>query len=367
MKTFVLPDLGEGLQDAEIVAWHITVGDRVVADQPLVSVETEKAVVEVPSPWSGRITELHAKPGDIVGIGEALVNIDGDERSDDAGAVVGQLPRASGKGTKSQADAQRSASSPSRSKAAPAVRKLAAELGIDLADIIGTGPLGAVMRADVEAAARNEGANAYVPLRGARRTMARKVAQAHAEVATTSVTDEADISCWPEREDITRRLVRAMIAGCRIEPALNAWYDGKRNARLVHDRIDLGIAVNTEDGLFVPVLRDAGRVNEEELRAALQTMKTYVTARTAPPEILRNATLTLSNFGMLGGRHASMVVIPPQVAIVGAGRITSEARIVDEQIKACHVLPLSLTFDHRAVTGAEAIRFLSEMIKDLEE
>jgi pyruvate dehydrogenase E2 component (dihydrolipoamide acetyltransferase) len=347
MKTFTLPDLGEGLQDAEIVSWHVSEGDRVVADQPLVAVETEKAVVEVPAPWSGLVAKLHAGAGDIVKIGAPLADFDLEGVGEDAGAVVGELPKAT------------------IAKAAPAVRKLAQELGVDLGGVTGTGPGGAVSRKDVEAAA-GAGMESYEPLRGVRRAMARNMAQAHAEVATTNVTDEANIAHWPSGEDVTMRLVRGVIAACKAEPALNAWYDGKKQARLLHGHIDLGIAMNTEDGLFVPVLRDAGNRTEEDLRAGLEAMKKDVAARTVPPEDLRGQTITLSNFGMLGGRYAALVVMPPQVAIIGAGRITQEPRVLDGAITACRVLPLSLTFDHRAVTGAEATRFLMALIRDLE-
>lgn len=347
MKTFTLPDLGEGLADAEIVSWHVSEGERVVADQPLVSVETEKAVVEVPAPWSGMVAKLHAIPGDIVKIAAPLADFDLESTREDAGAVVGELP----KGT----------------KAAPAVRKLAQELGINLESVIGTGPSGTVTRKDVEAAAAGTSKEPYEPLRGVRRAMARNMAQAHAEVATTNVTDEANIAHWTSGEDVSIRLVRAVVAACKAEPALNAWYDGKKEARLLHSHVELGIAMNTNDGLFVPVLRDAGNRTEEDLRGALEAMKRDVAGRTVPPEELRGQTITLSNFGMIGGRHATLIVMPPQVAIIGAGRITEEPRVVDGAITACRMLPLSLTFDHRAVIGAEATRFLMTLIKDLED
>lgn len=357
MKTFTLPDLGEGLADAEIVSWHVSEGSHVVADQPLVAVETEKAVVEVPAPWSGTILKLHAHPGDVVKIGNPLADFDVEGRAEDAAAVVGELPKAKEKAGP--------AAPPSSVKAAPAVRKLAQELGIDLASVTGTGPRGAITRKDVEAA--GGAMEGYEPLRGVRRAMARNMALAHAEVATTNVTEEANISHWASGEDVTATLVRAVVAACKAEPALNAWYDGKREARLLHTGIDLGIAMNTEDGLFVPVLRDAGNRSREDLRNGLEAMKANVAARTVPPEELRGQTITLSNFGMMGGRHAALVVMPPQVAILGAGRITDEPRVIDGEIRACRIMPLSLTFDHRAVTGAEATRFLMSIVKDLED
>lgn len=367
MKIFQMPDLGEGLQDAEVITWHVAVGDRVVADQPLVSVETDKAVVEVPSPWSGMVRELHAKPGDIVRIGAPLVGFEPDQPRVDTGAVVGELPTPPEQKTSPSEDMQVDVSSPTHARAAPAARKLAKEWEIDIEGISGTGPNGAITRADVEAIIAKERLEPYVPLRGMRRSMAHKMARAHAEVAAASVTDEAKIAHWSKQEDITCRLVRATIAACIVEPALSAWYDAKRKARRLHARIDLGIAVNTDEGLFVPVLRDVSRLTEKDLRASLDVIRGHVASRSAPPEMLRDATLTLSNFGMLGGQHAFLVVVPPQVAIVGAGRISDEVRVFDGEIRTCRVLPLSLTIDHRAVTGAEAIRFLTAMIKDLEE
>jgi 2-oxoisovalerate dehydrogenase E2 component (dihydrolipoyl transacylase) len=321
MTTFNLPDLGEGLADAEIVSWHVSEGGRVVADQPLVSVETEKAVVEVPAPWSGALKKRHAAPGDVVKVGGPLADIEVEESSEDAGAIVGILPKIA---EKPAASAQVSAPA-SRTKAAPAVRRLATELGVDIATLKGTGPDGAITSKDVEAAGSTK--EGYEPLRGVRRAMARNMAQAHAEVAPTTVTEDADITDWLESEDITSRLVRAMTSACKAEPALNAWYDGRRKARRLHARVDLGIAMNTDDGLFVPVLRDAGNRSMEDLRKGLDAMKRDVAARTVPPEELRGQTITLSNFGMIGGRHTALVVMPPQVAILGAGRITEAAKV----------------------------------------
>jgi pyruvate dehydrogenase E2 component (dihydrolipoamide acetyltransferase) len=366
MKTFTLPDLGEGLQDAEIVSWHVSAGDRVVADQPLVAVETEKAVVEVPAPWSGTVAKLRARPGDVVRIGGPLADFDTEAETQDAGAVVGELPKATESEAGVKPTPRMAATRASMVKAAPAIRALAKERGVDLAEIEGTGPEGAITSADIERAAGTQAAGPWEPLRGVRRAMARNMSQAHAEIASTSVTDEANISSWREGEDVTARLVRAMVIACKAEPALNAWYDSKKEARRLHERIDLGIAMNTEDGLFVPVLRDAGNRQEVDLRAGLEAMKKDVSARSVPPEELKGQTITLSNFGMIGGRHAALVVMPPQVAIVGAGRITQEPRVVDGEIGIARVLPLSLTFDHRAVTGAEATRFLMAMIKELE-
>ena len=364
MKTFRLPDLGERLQEAEIVAWHIGVGDRVVADQPLVSVETDKAVVEVPSPWAGNVLALHGKPGDMLPIGAPLADIETKDSSSDTGTVVGSLP-------KTAVSVAAASTSPDMRaqvhvRASPAVRKRAAELGQDLAGVTGTGPGGAATREDVEAAAKATALPVgYEPLRGVRRAMAESMARAGAQMVPASVTDEAVIEAWPQGADPTIRLVRAVVAGCRAAPHLNAWLDASRKARLVHETIDLGLAMETDDGLFAPVLRNVGGRTEADLRSALEAVKRDVRQRAIPLAELRGQTITLSNFGMLGGLHAALTIIPPQVAILGAGRIHRAPHVVGDEIRVVRILPLSLTFDHRAVTGAEAIRFLTAVIEDL--
>ncbi len=362
MKTFTLPDLGEGLQEAEVISWHASVGDRVIADQPLLSVETDKAVVDVPAPWSGTVSKLHARPGSVVATGAPLADIETNGTQDDVGAIVGALPEAP---PVKQDKYLQPAFQPQRTKVVPAARQLARTLGIELSEITGTGPGGTITREDVARA--QPAAGAWEPLRGVRRAMARNMTQAHAEVATTNVTDEALLLNWSSDERVTMRLVHAMVAACGQVPALNAWYDAQRTARLMHSHIDLGMAMNTEEGLFVPVLRDVGNRSLDDIRNDFEHLKASVIDRTVAPRALRNPTITLSNFGMVGGRHAVLVTMPPQVAILGAGRITEEPRVIDGQIRPCRVVPLSLTFDHRAVTGVEATRFLMAVISDLEK
>ena len=365
MKPFALPDLGEGLQEAEIVAWHVSAGDHVVADQPLVSVETEKAVVEIPAPWSGRIARLHGQPGDRVSIGTTLVEYE-EATTSDAGTVVGALPKgeaiASTAGV--AAPVERGATG---FKATPAVRALARKLGVDLGAVAPSGADGLITKADVERAGKAlSEAGPPEPLRGVRRAMAASMTRSHAEVVPATLTDEADLEAWPGGSDITVRLARAIVAACRAEPALNAWYDGKAVARRLHKKVDLAIAMNTGDGLFTPVLRNVQARDPADLRRGLEVMKRDVLARIVPLEELRGATITLSNFGTLGGRHAALVVVPPQVAIIGAGRIAPGIVAVNGQPAAHRLLPLSLTFDHRAVSGGEAARFLRAMIVDLQ-
>jgi pyruvate dehydrogenase E2 component (dihydrolipoamide acetyltransferase) len=356
MRIFSLPDLGEGLDEAEIVAWHASVGDRVVTDQPLLSVETAKAVVEVPAPWSGRIAKISGAPGEVIKVGAPIVEFE-DEQAEgkDAGTVVGSLPTVPAAGPRETAV-----------RVAPAVRAQARELGIDLARVKGTGPDGAITSADLDAFKSTAPLAAdFEPLRGVRRAMAENMARSALEVPGSTVTDEVVVGDWPKDADVTVRLIRAIVVACAAEPALNASFDKSRMARKLNTRVDLGIAMNTGDGLFVPVLRDVGHRDYKDLRAGLEAMKRDVAARTVPPAELKGQTITLSNFGMLGGLNASLAIVPPQVAILGAGRIFDAVRPMDGEIRITKVMPLSLTFDHRVVTGAEATRFLNAVVAHL--
>lgn len=356
MHQFLLPDLGEGLEEAEIVAWHVTEGDHVVADQPLVSVETDKAVVEVPSPRSGRIAHLFGAKGDIVKVGAPLVEF-AEGLQADTGTVVGELDHADAKRETPPAPVEATHARPLQ--VLPAIRALARKLDVDLNLVQGSGSGGMITRADVERAARSlADAGPAEPLKGMRRAMAQRMAVAHAQIVPTTVTDEVDIDAWSKGTDMTIRLVQAIAAACRAEPSLNAWYNSQAGERRLHRRVDVGIAIDLEGGLIVPVLRNVGERDRGDLRAGLERMRVDAAARSIPPEELRGATITLSNFGMIGGRFANLVVVPPQVAIVGAGR--AEQRVVADRGEAAihRMLPLSLTFDHRTVTGGEAARFL---------
>jgi pyruvate dehydrogenase E2 component (dihydrolipoamide acetyltransferase) len=377
MKMFKLPDLGEGLQEAEIIEWHVDEGDEVKADQPLLSVETAKAIVDIPSPQAGRIAKRFGKKGDIVHLGAALVGFEGAD-SDDAGTVVGRMPEASGTARTArerQAPAPRAygglsgvGAGSTSIKATPAVRALARKLDIDLAMVTPSGMDGIVTSADVQRTAKLlSELGPPEELRGVRRAMAQNMGRAQSEVAAATVIDDADIHAWKPNTDVTIRLIRALVAGCRAEPGLNAWFDGRAARRHVLSKIDVGIAVDLPDGLFVPVLRDVAHRDAINLRAGLDRMRADVKARKIPPEELRGATITLSNFGMIAGKYAAPIVVPPTVAILGAGRMHDEVVACEGEAAVHRVLPLSLTFDHRVVTGGEAARFLAAVIADLQQ
>lgn len=437
ISVFRLPDLGEGLTEADVVEWYVAEGESVALDQPVVALESAKAVVDIPSPVAGRVLRHCAGPGETVATGAPLVEfeIDADARNRVSDDLPGEVSRgaasvtsASPAGATAAIDASTSGSGarpiqdipgergsaaglnershsadlggrsaakerhvpapggnpeerptpdtrsgpgpPARSirvDAMPAARAKARALGVDLASVTGTGPGGRIRVADVERATTHAGGDAgEETLRGARKTMANRMALSHARVVPVTVTEDADIGDWAVGEDVTVRLVRAVVAGCAAAPALNAWFEDDPPRRTLHRDIHLGIATDTGDALFVPVLRDAGAREPAALRTEVDRLRAGVVDRSLAPEALDGATITLSNFGMLAGRYGTPIVIPPQVAILGAGRAREEPVVRDGAIAIRRRMPLSLTFDHRACTGAESSRFLAAVVADLE-
>jgi len=369
MSKFKLPDLGEGLTEAEISAWFVSVGDHVVVDQPLVAMETDKAVVDVPSPQSGQITGLFGGVGDIIATGAVLVEFanDGDtgesEETADSGTVVGDI-EVGDKTVKEEAIQVKA--SGARLKATPAVRGLARKHDIDLSVVTPSGSNGTITKADIErVAALLKQVGPLEKLTGARRSMALNMTQAGSEVVPATVFDDADISDWSDGTEPMLRLLRAMVVACQAEPALNAWYDSHAVGRRLLGQVDIGIAVDSEQGLFVPVLRNAQTLDSQRLKQTLADLIEQTRNRSIAAAELRGSTIALSNFGSIGGRYASPVVLPPTVAIVGAGRSRDEVVAREGKPAIRRILPLSLCFDHRAVTGGEATRFMNAMITDL--
>ncbi|MBH1594235.1 2-oxo acid dehydrogenase subunit E2 [Stenotrophomonas maltophilia] len=453
-KNFNLPDLGEGLPDATIVEWFVKEGDVIKLDEPLVSMETAKAVVEVPSPVSGKVLKLSGAAGDIIPTGSVLASFeidpnlpqradgqdtghshghapapaaaaaptppplptpapaaaeDAKAERDDAGTVVGAMQSSNAVHTEQ-------ALAVGGVKAVPAVRAMARKLGVDLSRVRATGSDGAVTMADVKQAAANgtaklgaapapAAAAAYAapapaqvsapvqnetrtplsaagkpmrtqppgvvakgqpePLKGGRRNMARVMADAHSKVVPTTLNDDADIHAWLPGNDVTARLVRAIVVAAQKVPAMNAWFDGEALTRTLHAQVDIGIAVDTDDGLFVPALRNADMLDARGIREGVNRLREQVEARSIAASELSGYTISLSNFGMFAGRYATPVVVPPCVAIVGAGRARHQMTPVMGGVEAHKVIPLSVTFDHRAATGGEAARFLRAMMDDL--
>jgi pyruvate dehydrogenase E2 component (dihydrolipoamide acetyltransferase) len=390
MKIFNLPDLGEGLAEAEIVRWHIKPGDRINVDDPMLAVETAKAIVEVPAPFSGVIKTLHGAPGDTVATGGLLVEFEPEvlgatgltgagapTPGHDAGTVVGSMPIdnddfAFGHGSNTEVSAN--TTSADRIRAIPAARALAKRLGIDITRAPGTGRGGLITVDDVlqmtpsPTTQRNTTDLEGERLRGPRRAMAQSMATSRDNVMGCTLFDDADLHSWQPEQDITSRILRAIGEGCAAEPGLNAWFDGESLTRQVLTQVDVAIAVDTPEGLIVPVIRNIRGRPVAELRRDVDRLKRDTHQRSVSPEDLRNFTFMLSNFGMIAGRYATPVVVPPAVAILGCGRLSHD--VIANQtgnIEAHLRMPLSLTFDHRCITGGEAARFLAAVIRDLQK
>jgi pyruvate dehydrogenase E2 component (dihydrolipoamide acetyltransferase) len=392
MTVFKLPDLGEGLSEAEVLRWHVQVGDPIEVDAPMLAVETAKAVVEVPSPVSGTVTALHAQPGDRIEIGAPLVefSVEGADaesavpaeraaqpdrsaqQAADSGTVVGHMPSVGEDYADGAALAAPGAVTTPRSRAVPAARTLARSLGVALQGLSGSGPGGVITIEDVLARA-GPAAGSAVPapvlqpplqsgaevqaLRGLRRAMAQSMTASRDQVAACTVCDDADLQAWGSSAGYSVRVLRAIAVAAQSERALNAWYDAAHERRLLFPHVDVGLAVDTPDGLIVPVIRRVESLDAAQMRAELERLKRGARERTLGSEELRHCTFMLSNFGTMAGRYATPVVVPPTVAILAIGRVgRGQSRC----------MPLSLSFDHRVVTGGEAVRFLSALIADLE-
>ncbi len=439
-KKFLLPDLGEGLPDATIVEWYVKEGDVIRLDENLVSMETAKAVVDVPSPVSGKVLKLAGGPGDVIVTGTMLAEFEVDPslpqraegqdtghhhgpshaapepaapapapaaaakaEPEDAGTVVGAMQV--GNAVVSEA-----AVAVGGVKAVPAVRAMARKLGVDLARVRATGVDGTVSMDDVKRAAADGSARpgaapvaraaapapaaaAAAPaqrstvsqtgkpmrtqppgvvasgqpeqLKGVRRNMARVMADARDRVVQTTLVDDADLHQWLGKQDITARTIRAIVTACKAEPALNAWFDDENLTLTKHPHVDLGLAVDTPDGLFVPALRNAHLLDSRGLREGINRLRTQVEDRSIPASELSGYTISLSNFGVFAGRYGTVVVVPPCVAIVGVGKLSHDVVAVMGGIEVHRRMPISLTFDHRACTGGEAARFLKALLDDL--
>jgi len=347
-RTFVLPDLGEGLEEAEIAAWLVTEGDAVALNQPIVEVETAKANVEIPSPFAGRIAKLHATAGTTVPVGSALVTFE----------VADIIPNATPAAT---------------SGATPAVRKLAKELGVDLASVTGTGPGGRVTREDLERAASGpeigtEDAE-VVPLSMIRRAIAANLTKG---AAVPSVTTFRTVDCTA-LEAFRRELevsplpvfVRALAEMCRSHPMLNAEWrdDGIR----VHARVHVGIAVDTERGLVVPAVRDVGALGIAEVGAEIARLAAAAREGTLASDASAGATISVSNTGSYGSESGTPLLNPPNAVTIALGVIEPRALVVDGLVEARPACTLSCTFDHRVLDGADVGRALTDLVAMLED
>ena len=387
IKEFHLPDVGEGISEAEIVRWLIAEGSTVNEDQDIVEIETDKAIVALPSPHAGKIVKLHRKEGDLTKVGETLVTIETDEAGQAETAAL-QIDRGTVVGSLSDEEI---IELPTPVKAIPAVRALAKKLGVDLTKIHGTGSEGKITREDVERAVQNlpetvhdadaSGPIERVPLRGLRRTIAKRMHAARQRVSDVTIWEDADITDLDrirskEKEIAAQKgikltylpyVIQATLDALRTHPYLNATLDDEREEILLKKFYNIGIAVDTADGLMVFAIKRADKKSLLELAQEISTLAEKARTRRLDLSELRGSTFTITNYGVIGATYGTPIINYPEVGILGIGRIQDRPVVDDGGIAIHKIMPLSLVFDHRVVDGVEAARFLNVIIERLED
>jgi len=401
---FKLPDLGEGVTEGEIDKWLVKEGDVVEEDDLIVEIITDKATAEIPSPWAGVVSKIHYAEGEIVPVGTVLITIGEDTpetSSPAAGPETTPMPAtvlAAGEPPPVAPGDSAGQTGNGPVKAMPPVRKLARDLGVDISAVSGSGPGGRILRPDVErmaaqgaqpaAASTTTRAPAResvpadgqrIPLRGIRRTIAERMAEAHRLVPPVTHVEECDVT----ELDATRKLanernpegakltvlpfiVKAVVAGLKDHPILNSSLDESAQEIVVHDRYDIGVAVDTPSGLVVPVIRDADRKRVAEIAEDIERLAHGARDGSLKPDELRGSTFTVTSPGPFGGLMATPIVFHPQAAILGVHRASERAVVRDGQIVARLMMNLSLTFDHRILDGMAGAKFILDVVRLLE-
>ncbi len=413
---FQFPDVGEGIHEGRVVEWLVAEGDTVAVDQPLVKVETDKAVVELPSPRAGTVLKLHADAGAEIHVGDPLVTLGEAGEAPPAGEPVAPAAEPPGTEPGPEAAATPAAAPPAvprrRPPATPKTRRLARELGVDLAAVAGTGPGGRITDEDVRRAAEGAvpapaapapappaapapapspvagravetgaGPVERVPLTHLRKVIARSMRESKHTAAHVTHVDEADVTALLElhvqmKEDAARRdgvrvtllplFVKALVAVLRDHPVFNAEVDEAAEELVLKKYYDIGIAVDTPEGLIVPVVQGADRKSMVELAAEIADLAERARERRLTLEELRGATCTITNIGPLGGVFATPIIPLPQLAIVGLHTIKERPAVVDGEIAVRKMMYLSVSFDHRWIDGAQAARFMSDLVRLVE-
>ena len=391
MPDFLLPDLGEGLEEAEIIEWRVQVGDQVTIDQAVVEVETAKAAVEVPVPFAGTVTALHADPGATVAVGQPLVSVDPAAPAEEVSGNVligyGTTTSTGGRRRHARRRPQSHPAGPVR-VISPLVRKLARDAGLDLAAVPGTGPSGVICRADVEqavsqqavsqpAVSQPEAGDTRIPLRGVRRAVADKLTRSRREIPEATVWVDVDATGLlatratlnakaPDQPvSLLALFARFTVLALRGYPELNAHLDG--DEIVIPGHVHLGFAAQTDRGLVVPVVRDAHQLSARDLSAALTSRTTAARAGRLGPAELTGGTITINNYGVFGVDGSAAIINHPEVAIIGLGRIIDRPWVVDGQLAVRKVTELTLAFDHRVCDGGTAGGFLRQLADYIED
>jgi pyruvate dehydrogenase E2 component (dihydrolipoamide acetyltransferase) len=402
-KQFKFPDVGEGITEGEIVRWLVKEGDEVKEDQPLAEVETDKAVVEMPSPYAGTILKIHAGVKDIIKVGQVLVTIGekGEavvkaavEMKPDEEAAPATGPSVVGVVTDSKEEIR-------EVLATPKVRKLALELGVDIKAVKGTGPQGRISEDDVKAAKASAAAlkeekkpafkikekyDFYgelerIPLRGVRRATAKRMHESVSTAAHVTHFDEADVTeLMKIREGLKVQaaekgvkltylpfIVKAVLAAIKAHPLLNATLNDEDEEIIVKKYYNFGIAVDVPDGLIVPVVKGVDQKSIFDLAAEIQAVAEAAKKRSLNLADLKGGTFSITNVGGIGGEAATPIINYPEVAILATLKIKDRVRVKNGEVKAMRTLPLCLSFDHRVIDGAEAARFMNDLVAKLED
>ena len=384
---FVLPDLGEGITEGEIRKWLVKEGDAVEEHQNVLEIETDKAVVEVPSPRKGKVVRINKEMGDVVKVGEVLMTIA------EEGEAVEEEKAAAGKEEEAPKSVSVVGVLPEEEEqvvlAPPAVRAQAKELGVDLSALKGSGPGGSITKEDVTRAAsgrEKKAEDSYgpverLPLRGLRRTIAKNLIQSQRTTAFVTGMNEADITeLWDLREKEKRGLrdkgihltflpffIKAVIHALAGHPMLNASIDEEREEIIIKKYYTIGVATDTPDGLMVPVIKDPAKKTILELASEIQELGAKARDRKIKLEEMKGSTFTITNYGHFGGYFATPIINYPESAILGTGTITEKPWVKDGKIVIRKILPLSLTFDHRVTDGVDASQFISKVVSYLED
>ena len=394
-RVFRLPDLGEGLMDAEVVQWHVGIGDLVGVDQEIVSVETAKAAVDLPCPFAGRVTAVHAQAGTRLPVGEALISISDEATgspSDPLGqghdspaesapqSPAGEAPRPLiGYGAQPPPRRRRGSPDEAIRVISPVVRRLAHEAGVDL-HTIQPGPSGVIRRADVEAALASPDADPQlIPLDAVTRRMGERLLRSHQQIPAVTTWVDVDATQLLRTRRALRRahpdaniglmalLARIVVAGLTTYPILNATIDVEAGRIRQHSQINLGLAMQTPRGLMVPVIRGAHQLSLRQWAAAVRGLGDRARQGRLSPAELTGGTFTLNNYGCYGVDGATPLIIPGEVGMLGIGQIAEKPWVHQHQVKPRQVTQLSFTFDHRVCDGATAgafVRYVADRVQD---
>jgi len=379
-QLFRLPDLGEGLTEAEVLGWKVAVGDTVHVDQVVIEVETAKAAVEVPVPFEGTVLKLFAEAGSVVSVGEPLIAVGASAPAEEAGGsgnvLIGygtkeEQPRTRRRRAKATvATAAVAVAEPAAAQAprvlSPLVRKLARDNGIDLASVKPTGPDSIILRQDVEAAVAKPAPavdGERIPLRGMRRAIAEKLSRSRREIPDATTWVDVDATGLMDARKVVgvgvlALMARICVAGLTRYPELNSTVDTERQEIVRLRSVNLGFAVQSDRGLVVPVVRGADRLTTLELAAELARLTELARAGGLGPEDMTGGTFTLNNYGVFGVDGSTPIINHPEAGLLGVGRIVDKPWAVDGQLAVRKVTQLSFTFDHRVCDGGVAGGFL---------